>query len=659
MNTLTIIITGTLKTRTALHVGAGESRNEADALLRRTAAGELLVPGTAIGGVLRALATRLAPRLGSDICRALWGQEKLGNFYEKERKRAEATDGPQPRTACDCVVCRLFGAFDPQASNKPEAGCASRLWVYDAKLGLTGFENLSGLGPSTWIRDGVGINRQTGAAARQGAVKFDLEVLPAGACFDLRLEVEQATDEDECLLAAVLAEWKAGRGTIGGRVARGLGAFTLEGLTCQRRDLGTPAKLMAYLRGNEVAEPYVVGDKAWLAARVATAQEKIKPANGDPFIAQSWLEVEFTLEGTGPLLVNDPTQAGLSGFDHAPLIEGRPVLTGASLRGVLRSHAERIARTLATERAADRDDFLATCPACSPVARPIDTENVALASCDALLQRREQAGAAENCSRGANREVDPEKELCLACQLFGSPRLGSRLIVEDAYLKEGTEPVYKVQDFLAIDRFTGGGRDGAKFDALALWKPPFTARLRLENPRAWELGWLALVLRDLAEGWLTVGFGAAKGFGKVIVPDWTARIGFLRRGDFPAQESRIENQESKSGDSGDLEQELAVWSKETAVKGDALYQIVTLNGTVKGIPEGSPSSLIWHVPDAEVWQAEIARWISEFRKVVETFKREPAQLPALEVDDYFVEGGLMEKLYPKASKAWQEVVHHG
>jgi len=76
----------------------------------------------------------------------------------------------------------------------------------------------------------------------------------------------------------------------------------------------------------------------------------------------------------------------------------------------------------------------------------------------------------------------------------------------------GEKVELKALDFLAIDRFTGGGRDTAKFDAVVLWKPKFRVRLFLENPEPWELGWLALVLRDLHDGLTTVGFGAAKRF---------------------------------------------------------------------------------------------------------------------------------------------------
>ena len=55
-------ITATLKLRTPLHVGTGAGTETADDLLRRDARGRLLIPGTALAGALRSIATRLAPR---------------------------------------------------------------------------------------------------------------------------------------------------------------------------------------------------------------------------------------------------------------------------------------------------------------------------------------------------------------------------------------------------------------------------------------------------------------------------------------------------------------------------------------------------------------------------------------------------------------------
>lgn len=60
------MVTGRLVSRTAVHVGSGEGAGTTDALLRRDAQGRLLIPGTALAGALRTIATRLAHALAID-----------------------------------------------------------------------------------------------------------------------------------------------------------------------------------------------------------------------------------------------------------------------------------------------------------------------------------------------------------------------------------------------------------------------------------------------------------------------------------------------------------------------------------------------------------------------------------------------------------------
>jgi len=503
------VITATLVARTAVHIGSGEGNDLSDALIRRDTKGVPFIPGTAIAGALRSLLTRLAPRLGHKPCNVLTTDEKTrGN-------------------PCDCAVCRLFGDANP-SDKKGATSAASRILVFNAQPDANNQ-------PKSLVRDGVGIDRITGAAARAGAVKFDLEVLPAGATFNLRMELRDTTndEDDKCLLAAGLAEWQAGRMWLGGRVARGLGAFELKNLEYRFRELNTPKQVLAFLKDDELwGNASVQGGwleqqiKEGLSGKLSQAPKNI------PAVSRGWVSIEGTLQAEGPLLTNDTLTAGASGFDHAPLLAQwgdwqNPVLTGAGLRGVLRSHTERIARTLATLTAwretspeERRKRFLTKCPACSPVESQSDAP---LASCDALLKD----------ARFPTSKAVSDDRLCLACRLFGSTRRGSRLIVEDAPYKGEQPPKLKMLDFLAIDRFTGGGTDKLKFDALALWKPAFTLRLHLENPETWELGWLALVLRDLEEGWLSVGFGAAKGFGRVKLQNWTVTFGYLIPEDLP------------------------------------------------------------------------------------------------------------------------------
>lgn len=608
-------ITLRLVTRSGLHVGAGSGDSVTDALVRRDASGRPIIPGTSFAGSLRALATRLAPRLGFAICAALKGD----------------SSGSAARNPCGCEVCSLFGDIDPvdeqgRASGE-EAGAAGerrraragRLWVHDARP----------LGEARgWVRDGVGIERETGAAYRRGRTKFDVETLPPCVEFDLRLEVQAPDgrvdiDREERLLAAVLSEWVAGRGTVGGRTSRGLGALAVKdgSVTYRKLDLADAANLFDYIAGDD---PWRAqgGDGGWLQRRIAEIRQRpfAPVAEG---AAQAWAELVAEIQFAGPMLVNDPALAAISGFDHAPFSAsgdlGAPAIPGSSLKGVLRSCAERIARTLSTravwrdaEPARRGEEFLARCPACDPLVGRLEgaveasgrgasrenpgslgaTATTAMTSCDALL-----SGVVATTDEVADRH------LCLACRLFGSPRRGSRLRVEDASLVG--EPRCKAQDFLAIDRFTGGGADKRKFDALVLWRPRFRARFFLENPAVWELGWLLLSLREVADGLASIGFGAAKGFGLVESADWTARIGFLDPAAFPA--------EAPPGP----------W-----------------------VPDGLYTTVACTRADQMAWRTLAAGWVETFVGAVRDFRRAEsgAGLPHLMADSYFGNG--RNQLYP-------------
>lgn len=611
------IITGKFVTRTALHVGSGRQSELNDDLLRRTAAGELFIPGSAIAGPLRAIATRLAPRLGGKVCQGL----------------DQLTDKP-----CQCMVCHLFGDINPQeqVGQKPVA-VASALWVKDAMLNIKN--------GSPFVRDGVGIDRVSGAAARQGAVKFELELLPAGTAFQLYLELQDVSNkriqqQNERLLALLLAEWEAGRGTIGGRVARGLGAFSLQHLQWYERALDNQVALMAFLqRGgprkglpkyitllpgtqatylSEVQQALDEPGQAHEAEEPLFALQDVPVPQDEPnldrnqqlvayAVARCWAEVEFELQFDGPMLVNDLVQARRVGFDHAPLAD-KPnsaewVLPGSSLRGVLRSQAERIARTITTLAASDKQEFFSRNPAGDPnnSRRP----DAPLPNSDCLLR---EIGVLETV-RTVPTQLD------LGDQLFGSTRMGSRLMVEDGKLTN--KPRVKPFDFLAIDRFTGGGRDKFKFDALALWQPVFRCRIRLDNPAAWELGWLLLAARDIHQGFVTVGFGSAKGFGTAKITEWNARLGYLDAKDLPIS-ARVGRQHIVQATQG---QRSGVWRM-------ANIQ----NGQVGG---------------ASVQVAN--EWINSFQDKLQQFRRDadqgvPPQHPENGQDSYF---DRVEHLYPK------------
>jgi len=580
MNTY-FAITATLRSRTAIHIGSGRDSPATDALCRRDAQGNFVIPGTAIGGVLRSTATRIAPRLFGEkgLCKAL---------LPKNGK-----DGAQPFNdgkPCKCAVCDLFGEINP--SEDEEVGRASRLLVAHSKT----------INTQRRIRDGVGIERSSKTSARAAQAKFDLETLLRGIDFSLRLELEDSREIDQRLLAAVLAEWKEGRLWLGGGVARGLGAFDLKDLKVVTRDLSNDDALVEFLKSDKPwASPTV--DDYWLDSQLAAGRNDIKGADGIGDAAHSFVSLKFDLRFKDLFLTNDTVLSTRSGFDHAPLLEvlidkeSAAILPGSSLRGVLRSQAERIARTLTTLATDNLDQFGQKCPACDPLQRPrSQAQDTALASCDSLLK-----GVLKKPTDEAT-----DNQLCLACLLFGSTRRGSRLIVEDAFSQKDLSK--KVLDFLAIDRFTGGGKNGAKFDAVALWQPNFSVRLHLENPEGWELGWLLLALRDIADGMVPIGFGGAKGFGQARIDKFKLSYGFITENDFAGPIATAQTE-----------------AKPTS----GLYRVLSWDTSFT-----SPN------PDF----VEIANdWVTGFNDTVKNFEREDSLL--LKRDNYFE--GDIPQLYRK------------
>jgi len=483
----------TVHTKTALHVGTAAGANDvSDSLFRRNAQGQLVLPGTSIAGAIRSHLTRLTPAMTHHtspprhICDALSGDEKQ--------------DGQGKPLACSCIVCHLMGDIRPlneirDAKSVDELeklnGRASRLIVHDAFISPA----------QTHIRDGVGIDRTTGAAARAASAKFDFETIPARTQFEIVLELEDADDIDRYLLNLALYEWQEGRLRFGGNKSRGTGVLMLNEVQITEFMLNNPSGLMAFLRRN-------IGD-APKKSHTITKPDRTYHGGYSPVSSsvQSWLTIDFDLRAQGFFLTNDTTQAAAEGYDHKSLL----FLPGAGLRGAIRIQAERIARTLVNLRVDNEADFLRYCPAPNPFVTRGDKQNGIESSAARIRQQAPE------------RRTDAES-YDLAEQLFGSVDWGSRLAVEDAPIAD--KPMWKKLDFVAIDRFTGGAADGAKFDAYALWKPCFRCRLHLESPHDWEIGWLLYVLKDLIDGRVPVGFGAAKGFGDVLLENLQLTLGY-------------------------------------------------------------------------------------------------------------------------------------
>src|SRR3990172_6365390 len=105
MNTKTYCaIFGPLTFETAAHVGVGRGNVGTDSPLRRNGRGELALPGTALGGALRSLATRLASRMElkgkRGVCLALMSGE------ERKRQKKRYVDAPSAVCSVSCIPAR-------------------------------------------------------------------------------------------------------------------------------------------------------------------------------------------------------------------------------------------------------------------------------------------------------------------------------------------------------------------------------------------------------------------------------------------------------------------------------------------------------------------------------------------------------------------------
>lgn len=225
----------------------------------------------------------------------------------------------------------------------------------------------------------------------------------------------------------------------------------------------------------------------------ATPADETFPALGTTPQSAQQLSFHIQVSFREPWLVRDPrpapknkkTAQGRSGEpDFFPLenVDGRPVVPAKSFRGALVSQAEKILRTLAIPT---RD-------------HPSQVKTV--------------------------QSLRDVQGLDLASKLFGCSGWRSPVEVSSLELPMGEHCCPIPQEFNAIDRFTGGGADGAKFDGRLASAARVEGdliinltRLRLADGSGATLGLLALLFRDLEEGDVRIGATSSKGVGECEV----------------------------------------------------------------------------------------------------------------------------------------------
>jgi CRISPR/Cas system CSM-associated protein Csm3 (group 7 of RAMP superfamily) len=188
-------------------------------------------------------------------------------------------------------------------------------------------------------------------------------------------------------------------------------------------------------------------------------------------------------------------------------------LPASSLKGVWRNAAERILRSFDPTLACD----------------PFGTFDEKTGSAGA-------AGLADKLIKDKIPEPQRYRHQCPACQLFGSTAHAGLIRVADAWKRQGDAAA---QTNVAIDRFTGGAGHGLLFTTKPLQpRAHFSTEVCLENFDLWHIGLLALVWRDMNEGWVRVGSGTRKGRGQVNVTVKQITVRYPR----PIYEKKVQEQ---------------------------------------------------------------------------------------------------------------------
>ena len=397
----------------------------------------------------------------------------------------------------EAMVDELFG-FIEQTEDK---GQASSLFIEDSPA----------RGAVRERRHGIALREDTGTVA--DGFFYTRGLLPRGTRFLLEMELdidkspEPGTEHPAGALAPLLRALCAGEIRFGACKTRGMGELRLENLRVDYYD---------FAKDTEALDRWLAsGGSSEDRESLGLEQElkKLERFGAPKQREQRLFEVLIHWRALSPVMV----KAGRDGVeaDMLPLMSGvegakgaaggiAPVLPGSSIKGVLRAQARRILHTL------------------------FDPD-------------------------GENASEKPEY-LGLLDALFGSTEWAGRLSVDDVYyrreaplspgawLKEDVDALNAVTErhqHVAIDRFTGGASEGALYSARPVkrdeggkksgWEPIRLALDLSDFPEAEgraALALLKLLIRDLRDGYVPIGFGSRRGMGEITVEgvDWSANF---------------------------------------------------------------------------------------------------------------------------------------
>jgi CRISPR/Cas system CSM-associated protein Csm3 (group 7 of RAMP superfamily) len=457
-------ISGTLTAETPIHIGGIGGNADTDLALAVNGQGEYYIPGTSLAGAFRGWLTT-------------WLQTEDHGKHEESIKD-------------------LWGAHDSEDRG------ASFIIIDDAEVDLADM--------AIEIREGVGINRETGAAADQG--KYNRAILPKGVSLPLNiiLEIGDPQKQRPDHLWNLLCALEAGDIRLGAAKTRGLGKVKLKIISIHEQKWDAQNIFEVLLQEGR-----------------AHSWDELKPQ----YRPAKSLTLNIDWKPRDPVMVK--TEGGGMAVDILPLVSQvnsalRFVIPGSSIKGVLRAHAERIVRTVLNSTTPDEflrqvdltlvnEIFGGAEKNSSPSAKSTSQGWMGVLSVDdcyaCFAMDLNHWSQVESAPKGEGDDFTPVKQTLTTA-------LG------------GTEQPFKVLQpamHVAVDRWTGGSADAMLYSVLepigVEWE---TIGIHLDLNRLEmhktdylypTIALLFLVLRDFANRKIPIGYGTNRGMGTVEVTE--------------------------------------------------------------------------------------------------------------------------------------------
>lgn len=320
----------------------------------------------------------------------------------------------------------------------------------------------------TYVQQGVRMSRHYLAAEDKG--KFDREIaLDQTFPFYFYLEkTKEDTGYYHTWVKRLAVVFNNNRPFfLGGRNSVGNGWAQFKEVKFLDYDFSRPEKLQDFLLRE--------GTEAHFARTLTKNSKHSLPEADMGTPGKNIIQLDYTVKFKDAFLINDPDAEP---DDHEAdfnflKINGNSIIPGSSIKGVFRSRSEMIANTMG-----------------------IDEQKIK--------------------------------------EVFGNTEAKSKIYFSYAFAetKEQENPGQKLINSVSIDRFTGGAAEAALFDFNLLMKETFKGRIIIELSKEtlWFHGLLHLVMRDINEGDLSLGFGRTKGWGKAGSFDYKITLKHLAPG---------------------------------------------------------------------------------------------------------------------------------